>query len=98
GGTMDLVQAGKRTLIRLPLLLCAGAAQGALGSSTAVHPIHIGLTTMSPGTSELWSDLLGLVTFIYVISFIVTTARRSLPLHDRWAGTEAVHPAAAASR
>jgi hypothetical protein len=36
------------------------------------------------------STALDALAFACFLSFIVTTSNRALPLHDRWAGTEAV--------
>jgi uncharacterized RDD family membrane protein YckC len=52
GGPMDVVQAGKRTLIRLILILSAWATQTLFGSSTEAHRINFELT-MSYGTPDL---------------------------------------------
>jgi uncharacterized RDD family membrane protein YckC len=98
GGPMDLLQAGKRLLPRLIVLLSASPIQTLPGSSTAPHRITFGLTmppiglTVPPSIPDLgiWTEVLNVLAFAYLISFIVTTSRRTLPLHDRWAGTEAV--------
>jgi hypothetical protein len=88
---MDLVQAGKRVLMRLIVLLPATTTQILPGSSMVSHGVTFGLT-LSNGIPDLgiWSEVLSVLALAYFISFVVTTSRRTLPLHDRWARTEAV--------
>jgi uncharacterized RDD family membrane protein YckC len=93
GGPMDFVQAGKRVLMRLIVLLPASTTQILPGSSTESHGITFGLRlTLLHSIPDLgtWSDVLNVLALAYLVSFIVTTSRRTLPLHDRWARTEAV--------
>jgi len=89
GGPIDVVQAGKRVLMRLIVLL--STMQTLPGLSTESHRITFGLT-LSHGVPDLgiWSEVLNVLAWAYAISFIVTTSRRTLPLHDRWASTEAI--------
>lgn len=93
GAPLDIVQAGKRVAIRLLVLALppASVTGSTLGPSTETHRISLNLVS-SHGIADfgVWSDGLAILTMVYVISFIVATSRRSLPLHDRWAGTEVV--------
>jgi uncharacterized RDD family membrane protein YckC len=95
GAPLGIVQAGKRILPRLIVLLSASATDSILGSSTETHRILLSLvTSRSIADFGLWSDVLNFMALAYLISFVVATSRRTLPLHDRWADTEAVRPIA----
>ncbi len=98
GGPMDLVQAGKRMLVRFMVLVCAGDVS-LLSFRTSfidppsaeAHRFVAGLT-LSPRTADLgmMSQALNVLVVAYFVGFLVTTARRKRPLHDWWAGMEAV--------
>jgi hypothetical protein len=99
GAPLGTAQAGKRILPRLIVLLSANATDSILGSSTETHRISLNLvTSRSIADFGLWSDVLNFLALPYLISFVVATSRRTLPLRDRWADTEAVRPIASPSR
>lgn len=99
GAPLDIIQAGKRMLIRLIVLLSGSPTGSTIESSAETHRISLTLVTShSIGDFGLWSDGLKFLVIAYFISFIVATSRRFLPLHDRWAGTEAVRSIAPPSR
>lgn len=98
GAPLDMVQTGKRILPRLVVLLGASMTDSTIGS-TEVYWISVNLmTTRSIADFGVWSDVLSLLALAYLISFIVATVRRSLPLHDWWAGTDAVRSPAPPTR
>jgi uncharacterized RDD family membrane protein YckC len=86
GGRINLAQAGKR-LTRLLVLL--PPSLGETAGPVESHQISFRITAsdLDLGT---WSTVLSVVALAYFISFVVATSRRTLPLHDLWASTEAV--------
>lgn len=98
GGPMSFVQAGKRMLMRLVVLVCVGAFNLYSFSESTIRPplaeahrFMAGIT-LSPRTSDIvgQTQVIKLLVLAYFVSFVVMAARRNLPLHDWWAGTEAV--------
>lgn len=99
GAPLDIVQTGKRILLRLIVLASEGPAESVVGSPEKNHWISFKLVTSHTDFDfGLWSDGLTVLAIVYVIGFIVATARRSLPLHDWWAGTEVVRSIAPPSQ
>jgi uncharacterized RDD family membrane protein YckC len=90
GRPMDFAQAGKRLLLRLVVLLQESNVETPPGSSTASHRMTFEITTHGIPDIGIWSTVFSVLAFVYFINFIITTSHRALPLHDRWARTEAV--------
>ena len=82
GGAITLVQSARRSLVRaLPVLVAILVGV----------PRLLGLPFAS-STGYLWTGgalILG-VGLAQTINFILTTRKRTLPWHDRFAGTEAI--------
>lgn len=79
GGSITFVQAAKRLLIRsLPVLVWI-----------LLFTLPVPRAYM---VAHLWGALLfcGAVALALAVNFVITTRRRDLPWHDRWAGTEVV--------
>jgi uncharacterized RDD family membrane protein YckC len=96
GSVLDILQVGKRTLVRIVVLFAAELGQSGNLPSADVHRIGVRLiSTHSTADLGLWSTVLMALALAYFISFSIATSRDSLPLHDRWAGTEVVRPDAA---
>jgi hypothetical protein len=87
---MNLVQVSKRLLMRLIVLALPNMGEIETASSTGTHRITFGITLDGSLDLGIWSAPLGALAFAYFVSFIITTSRRTLPLHDPWAGTEAI--------
>jgi uncharacterized RDD family membrane protein YckC len=80
GGPIDVVQAGKRSLIRALVVLCSAGTQMTYGFTTAYGLPDLGL----------WSRMLDLLALGYLIIFAIATLAGFLPPHDRWARTDVV--------
>jgi uncharacterized RDD family membrane protein YckC len=87
---MNLIQAGKRLLMRLIVFGSASMIEFEPESSTETHRITFGIALDGSLDLGIWSAVLNALAFVYFTSFIITTSRRTLPLHDRWAETEAI--------
>jgi uncharacterized RDD family membrane protein YckC len=90
GGPMDFLQAAKRLLLRLIMLLPATTLENLPGSSTDAHRITFRIVVHDDPGLETWSAVFSVLALAYFINFIITTPYRALPLHDRLAKTEAV--------
>jgi hypothetical protein len=101
GAPIGFTQAGRRSLMRLIPFLAMITSAIVLGLDA--DPLRI--TAFDPPTGgkysfDLWPwsndgniDFRGIddvVMIAFLLNYVVTTARRTLPWHDRWAGTEAV--------
>jgi len=88
---IDAATAGRRILVRMiPILPSMAFAMAIAPPSSLGQPmVHylIGSMIVS-GTGVV-------LIIVFFLNFIVTTSRRTLPWHDRWARTEAVRHAGA---
>jgi uncharacterized RDD family membrane protein YckC len=83
-------QAARRAGLRMILLLSMTAPSM---FPMTVDPTKWLIVFIDPPIGyEIASDICWLLTFAFVVNFIITTGRRTLPWHDRWAGTEVVGP------
>ncbi len=89
GGPMSLAQSGRRTAIRMIPFVPAIVA---CIYQMAVGPVRfVNAFLEQPAINLLVGGAICLVLLLaFVVNFIVTTRRRTLPWHDHGAGTEAV--------
>jgi uncharacterized RDD family membrane protein YckC len=86
GAPIDFQQAAKRAVMRIAAFAPSMAASALANGSEPFavwlfeHPVW---KIMGGGIIATWS-------IAFAVNFIVSTTRRALPWHDRWAGTEAV--------
>lgn len=91
----DMLQAGERTLLRvlgLVGLVLVNSIVTSPGDNRIGMRLVIAAEVLELG---IWFDVAKLLAIAYLLSAIATMALRHLPLHGRWAGTEAVRTGAA---
>ena len=93
GAPLTIFQAATRNSPTLIVLLAVFVTEGSSSPLLpATYLINLRLVT-SHGIADfgLWWDGLKLIAFLYFISLVVTSKRRTQPLHDQWAATEVVY-------
>jgi uncharacterized RDD family membrane protein YckC len=93
GAPLTAVQAVNRVMPTLIVLLAANMSESSSSRSLPeTYLISLELVTSHSNIDYgVWAEALKLIALLYVISLVVTSSRRTAPLHDQWAATEVVY-------